>query len=896
MNNRTFKKLMAVVMIAMFAFSIMRMGQDHYVHGASPIITGFSTNHHIYHVKPATLTNGRGVIAASYDGKVLAYKSNGRHLWTGKTNGSFIFDLYVDDIDGDGFDESMAASADGSLYVFDKRGKLLWQHNTKAPLYCVNTIQADHNKKHILVGGIDRTIYKLSHDGAVLDTFESETGIIRHLETADMYGTGKEYLVAVTTVTDNSTTHALMLDVDTMQAEWTISLNAIKKDKYIGRMVLADINKDGQCEILLPHSRKVTPGQYIILNCHGDYIKSSTSSDEVVKRDYRMNFLSHIKMSSMGEEYILGLNQHQIIVNDLDGNLKAVYSGPASFAGGAFDPETNTYYMASETSGGDAIYAMRLDHNQWGEAFENMELTGRIKDVQRNIEKIDRQLESFVKPSYQDTISSGIHIALLDVPPELDEMTPNDAIQFADFSASWQEDYDRSGLSPYWQTHKDKRKTYDKSAEELIALAAEWEAKGQDFSMWAGHGSDPFYMQLSTLEGILKAAPNHCKMFIYSELSIKNEHMAYAINNQLVPLAELCQTYGSAKIFLRFKGTFWNGQYYDEAWAPLFDEKYKDVVIPSMEETNSRTQELSVAGRVGLWMTGAFDDWGGRLIEDNASYARQFEWSAQKTQSTYIRNLVYNLSLGATYFQNGLGTGRDQCELVYKLVDKGALIVPENDQILSIAPIALSMTTPDPDYIKHSINGHNMIGFDPNNTEKYVFDHIDPYWAGYPIAEHDISRYGYGASSRMLNFLPTTPYGFIPIISDNAGDHSYFDNKIVTDGKYFYNNLGEKQSPDAYKDTVQTMLSNAKDALPVVVEGDQVAWTVIRVDSKHVRVILLDAGYTTPRKREATITLQNLKGKKCQDILSGEELQIQNKEINVTIPAGVFRIIDITHK
>jgi hypothetical protein len=60
--------------------------------------------------------------------------------------------------------------------------------------------------------------------------------------------------------------------------------------------------------------------------------------------------------------------------------------------------------------------------------------------------------------------------------------------------------------------------------------------------------------------------------------------------------------------------------------------------------------------------------------------------------------------------------------------------------------------------------------------------------------------------------------------------------------------------------------------------------------------MLVDPGYLDPAQRRAEVILQNLEGVGCTDILSGVTLKIRDGKIVTTIPAGLFRIIDITHR
>jgi hypothetical protein len=68
---------------------------------------------------------------------------------------------------------------------------------------------------------------------------------------------------------------------------------------------------------------------------------------------------------------------------------------------------------------------------------------------------------------------------------------------------------------------------------------------------------------------------------------------------------------------------------------------------------------------------------------------------------------------------------------------------------------------------------------------------------------------------------------------------------------------------------------------------------VLKINHEYVRVILIDPGFTVPANREAVIHLQHLYGTEATDMLSKEKITINGDRINVSVPAGVFRVVDI---
>ena len=234
----------------------------------------------------------------------------------------------------------------------------------------------------------------------------------------------------------------------------------------------------------------------------------------------------------------------------------------------------------------------------------------------------------------------------------------------------------------------------------------------------------------------------------------------------------------------------------------------------------------------------------------------------------------------------------------YKMLEKGILPYPyRKEDLLSMSDICLGITKPSVDYItEHGKNLMDIDGYAPTD-ESFVFDRLDCYWGGAPVPRQDFTNIALGAKRRMHNFLPITPYGLVTTVPDgiNMDKFPYFKNKITTDGQYYYDRQGKKHSAIKYRPQLIRALEESARRLPLRLTGD-IAWTAVRLDPEHIRVTLIDPGYLNPADRKATIHFQHLKATKVHDILAGKDLEIVNDSINLTVPLGILRVVDITHK
>jgi hypothetical protein len=160
------------------------------------------------------------------------------------------------------------------------------------------------------------------------------------------------------------------------------------------------------------------------------------------------------------------------------------------------------------------------------------------------------------------------------------------------------------------------------------------------------------------------------------------------------------------------------------------------------------------------------------------------------------------------------------------------------------------------------------------------------------LPAYDFSSYAMNVKQRTCNFLPELPYGLAPIIPAHAAKNGKFRQTITTDGESFFDGNGKKHTAAEFKPEVEKALKAAAARLPVTVAG-KVHWSAVKLDEKHLRLTLVDPGYLDPSARTAEINFQRIKPAKCVDILSGETLKPNQDKLAVSIPAGIFRIIDL---
>lgn len=375
----------------------------------------------------------------------------------------------------------------------------------------------------------------------------------------------------------------------------------------------------------------------------------------------------------------------------------------------------------------------------------------------------------------------------------------------------------------------------------------------------------------------------------------------------IYPIADCAREHNS-KLFIRSKHLFWLGDIYEPQWTKLVSGEYTDVFVPSMEETTDKSMELSLSGRLGIWMSGATDSWGSRCARDNPSYNRLRQHSHQNLPNHFLRNMIYHISYGAQYLDN-FAVDQEYMSILWELIAKGALYVPKRNEIVSFNPVRLTVIHPDAGWLDegNNVKWCNFYDEDKEKENKWVTGHLNGSWPGAPITEWDFSKYAANAIDRRTNFISSYNNGmvlFAPPYDKNAprGTFEQYLNPIYkgktkeffTDGRYYYSDVNKtkKYSPDEYYKVVAEAIEEGTNIMPLTVKGE-VGWVAAQSAPKHIRLTIIDGGYLNPSDKDVVIKTGSADVKSITDILSGEKFYSNGNEFKMNIKCGLFRFLDV---
>ncbi|MDZ8117827.1 PQQ-binding-like beta-propeller repeat protein [Pontiella agarivorans] len=908
--------------------------------GRAPLVS-HDTGYTIMKVRSAETGAGEIMVAGSYEGTVLGVDYDGSVLWTNALSGFMIHDMWCADITETADDEILVANADGTIYCLDAAtGAQLWQflpndggHLT--PMYAVCSVKDDDGTPYVVCGAFDRNIYYVRADGTLAKTVESVTYSKERpwkepFRSKAGFAHNANFLRPVPQA-DGSEHLALVGTCNHMQARGSIYLFEALADRPYGRypveltdMVgdfrVCDPDGDGTAELLLGSSSLGNQG-ISRFDLDSKSYQEYTLPRKMGASSYRVTQVETIPKGD-DFQYLMLCGTHIVLRDDLNSTDQT----PPEMLGGTYayndlwKDDAGRLILASSQSGGSCLHVIDPRTPGWKEAFSNLKPPGKIAEILKMTADVRARLATFKKPAWErDPVEVVLTQANPDHPVAKQIAANYNSPVFLKYL--WNNhvqdpaDWDRETVlknNPSYLKKRDRRKKYDWTQEQVIAdISTEYDGAA-GVSMWAGHGTDPYYYSPATLRGLVDAADKKPTVFIWPEMNGSSEAFEAVMDHLFYPLADYMRG-KNAHIYVRNKNVFWQGAVYLPAWAGILSGAYSDIFTSGLEETTDKTQDLSVAGRMGLWVSGALDSWGMRCSRDNPSFDRQRQHSYQRLPNHFLRNMVYNMAGGAT-FLNCTYVDADYMSLAWELVAKGALYIPKREEIVSFSPVHLSMKDPDHHYLEDAEESKWTVFYDQEfeQNNPFVFSRMNGSWPGAPVTPWDFSSYASGVKDRRQNFLPPYPKGLVLITPPQHGvfadtkaprgamtDHLHpmyrtILQEFITDGRHYYAPDGSATYPaDRYYKNVSDAIEAGAQQLPITVSGD-VAWVCAQTDERHLRLTLVDSGYLNPKARKACVHFNSVVPVKVTNVLSRNVLELNSpSQTQIHVPVGGFCFIDI---
>jgi len=383
----------------------------------------------------------------------------------------------------------------------------------------------------------------------------------------------------------------------------------------------------------------------------------------------------------------------------------------------------------------------------------------------------------------------------------------------------------------------------------IIEIAKICEENGIHFYL-SLTGPTPPRLTLSTAEKVFNLASNTCRGFYLSEPLSSGKGWKYF--EELIKFRNLCKKYGRKMIWAEHsrdgpKGMGWWGftLVNNKEWKKMFNKDYFDVIVPLHETNDPRVETINMGTCLGMWLGELFQDWG-FSVQDWWWHDAGYGSISTCPPEIIFRMCLEAASLGCTYYQFEhpqmiwkWGTWelapiyRDGIKPFIDLYKTGKIKIPERNEIFSLAPLAIRLTS-----------GKKCELFDSCPWNKYT-------------PRYYIPNYFYNEKSYKEGLIPETKYGILCLFPFNVNFSllkKRFKYILESDGsRIYYRN--KSFSGESARELILSILSKEKKHLPLQIMTDKTYGVLTQISKNDYLIWLLNSVEKNPPQMVCKIKL-----------------------------------------
>ena len=872
------------------------------------------------------------LLTSDYDGNVsMLNAENGEEIWSYPAK-AFVFDLKAGDINGDGKPETAVVTAMGDLIVLNGEGERMWSFKSKLALYNVGIGNFTGDEKlEVTCGGIDRHVYVFDSEGNQIGKSPEVERLVHRIAVGNLDDDEYDEIFVV----ENRTIAQLFeFEQNSMKSSWRKPLKVPEEmvnwenprgGFFAFSVHIDDLDDDGTNEILLGDTYFNKQAVMVTTNeAEPLWISKGLPPFQKVD-DAQIEFYATAFVQSA--DFFPGIEGKEVVsvaggmfrIWDNKGNLLGSKNSKVGFTD--IETDGNTVYLSSSPNGDNFMYKLTIDE-RWEETISSFEYKGLVKNIKDNTEKLRKQVENYQPESVRGKVYD-IKNRYFSVPKNEKQLEgffkeeewfqkrfPYNNLQLIFTQKAIEETPPLDEQGEPWSIGRWQVDAINgtMTIDEILERARWIEKQKIPTVFYIGHSCMPF-ITLETAEKILQAAPNYCMGFQSMEDEQIRQVPKY-FEHYFKPLADLCVKYGNKQCVSKNKGLWWiTAPSHREVFNAMFEGGRENVSGAATEDSNSRTPEINLMGRGGLWQAGLLAHNDVSIHADIFSFNRYQQWEYPKAGHPYLRLLTAHTSMGMTQISSRIGAivtgeenpefqliGKESTDIFYHLLGKGIIFSPEPEEALGYSPVGLVMHKPPQKWLDDAHNGHSPENWvDDQELHNAFIPHNGSLWGMTNTPEHAFQKVAFNKQRQFGYQVPPTPYGLIAIVPEFA------DLKKVanvsewwhTDGIYIWKDGEEKLTGMEAAKAFGADLEKAAEKLLFRQTGEAVFMQVLRVSDDHYRLLLADPGWLDPQDRKAEIKIQLDGDFSAEDILAQQQVEIVNNQFSVQVPAGLFAVLDV---
>jgi hypothetical protein len=874
------------------------------------------------------------LVTVGYDGTVRASAADGTgERWRYELN-SFPTALVIAPLENGARPSVLVAGVDGELIALDFTGRLLWRHAAAQALQGAAVARLDATTLAVVTGGLDRKLTVLAATtGRPLAEWTAKA-FVQRLATGDLDGDGFDEIV----VADHrdalailrwrqgrlEVAHAGPLFLGEQYRNWESPGGTFK----VFSLAVADLDGDARAEIIAGDAY-FNPQAVLVLDgtARTRWFSATRPPNPYQHPDFYSTAwvcpLAAPERTATGAALVV-VSANRLRLYSAEGKIQADVRAGIGFTDVC--AHAGWLYLGSSPNGDDTVYRLPLNRDLPA-AFAKLQRHGQAAAIGANLARLGAQVEAWRGPA--PTAAAGDYWILTSGVPVANFATARDWFAthfpypnlhlFTSAQIIEKEMPRRSDGQPWnearWKLDSNQGRKARPVAD-LVDLARQCETARVPVMFSVGHTCTPF-VTLDTVDRLLAAAPNFLRGFYTAEDEGRDaigpflHHFTAPVGARLAarppgPVPRLNIT--------KNKNLWWFAvPSWPDSARDLFAPAHRSLLVPTTEDSNSRTPELNLLARFGLRQAGLVDRLWVSYIDDLFSFNRTHEYEYPMHGHTILRLLVAHTLLGGSEIavrgygslafsadRRGLNAvGRESTATYFHLLGRGLVFAPRPGQMLNVAPVGFAVHPPSEGFLEDAFNGHNPHRFDRSPAlEAAVLPRNGAGWGMTRTPDHALTAVVLQKRRQFGLHVPPTPFGlpvFVPAWADRsqvAGVHSWWE----TDGTAIWRApAGARLTGGAAAAALRADFAAAAATLPVGVTGDDVFLQAVRLDAATVRVWLLDPGWFDPAARSVTLHVR-LPGATMHDPLSGESVSGAEGRFPVQVPAGSLRILDLHHR